>query len=115
MHEINLWDETHYYTDASGFEGGMIITQKKIDFHFSSDFHISTKIIEVSIVYDSFTFISIQRKYPTYKKKLCAMIKLIIKYSHFVKHPYNTAIIHTDHKPFIYFLTFNIHENIYGH
>ena len=115
MHEINFTDEIHFYTDVSEYNSGLIITQRKIEQKI--DLHINTKMIEVSVLYDSFTFNRIQRKYFTYKKKLCAMITLVIKYNYLVKHFYQSAIIHTDHKFFIHFFISNIsiHERIYEH
>ena len=115
MHEINFTNEIHFYIDASEYDDDLIVIQRKIEQKI--DFHISTKMIEVSVLYDFFTFNRIQRKYFTYKKKLCAMITLIIKYDYLVKHPYQFVIIHTNHKSLIYFFISNIsiHEEIYEH
>ena len=110
MHGVSLSDFTHFYTDASGFERGLIITQKRCEGE-------STQPKEVPVLYDSITFTPSQRKYVTYKKELCAMVKLVIKYDYLAKHPYHAAIIHTDHKSLTHFLTSvnDIHESIYGH
>ena len=112
MHEINLSDETHFYTDASGYEDGLAITQKRFDGNHSKE-----KIIEVSVLYDFFIFNRFQRKYFIYKKELCAMIILISKYDYLIKHFYQSAIIHTDHKSFThFFISVNsVHEKIYEH
>ena len=115
MHEINFTNEIHFYTDVSEYDGDLIVIQRKIE--QKTDLYISTKMIKVSVLYDSFTFNQIQRKYFTYKKKLCAMITLIIKYNYLVKHSYQYVIIYTNHKLFIYFFISNIsiHEEIYEH
>lgn len=76
-----------------------------------------SQLKKIFVFYDSITFISLQRKYVIYKRKLCVMIKLIMKYDYFAKHLYNTAVIHTDHKFLIHFFIFvnDNHENIYEH
>ena len=111
MHKINFTDEIHFYTNVSKYDDDLIIIQRKVDLY------ISTKMIEISTLYDFFTFNRIQRKYFIYKKKLCAMITLIIKYDYLIKHFYQFAIIHIDHKFLIHFLISNIsvHEKIYEH
>jgi hypothetical protein len=108
MHGVDLSDRTHFYTDASGFAGGMVITQER---------GIDGKVGEVPILYDSFTFNVTQRRYPTYKKELCAMVKLVTKYDYLAQHPYKKAVVHTDHKPLTHFLTTinDVHDGIYGH
>ena len=110
MHDVNLFDFIHFYTDASEFEKKLIITQKKCE-------EKSIQFKKISILYDSIIFIFSQRKYVIYKKKLCAIIKLIIKYDYLAKHLYHAAIIHTDHKFLTHFLISvnDIHENIYEH
>ena len=70
--------------------------------------------VEVPVLYDSFTFSPTQRKYPTYKRELCAIITFCKKYDYLCKHPYKPAIVHTDHKPLTYFLGSDLHEGIYG-
>lgn len=110
MHEISLFDLTHFYIDAFEFEKRLIITQKRNSIKFK-------QFLKVSILYDSIIFTSFQRKYVIYKRELCAMIKLIIKYDYLAKHSYHVAIIHTDHKFLTHFFTSinDIHENIYEH
>lgn len=97
----------HLYTDASGFAGGLVITQfRPIK---------SKKELKVPIVYDSFTFFSTQRKYATYKRELCALIRFVVKYDYLCKHPLHTTVIHTNHKPLMHFLKSDTLEGIYGH
>lgn len=76
---------------------------------------VSKVPVEVPILYDSFIFAPIRRKYPTYKRELYAMVTFVIKYDYLCKHPYLLAIIYTDHRPLIYFLESDLHEGIYGH
>ena len=71
--------------------------------------------IEVFILYDSFTFNIIQRKYFTYKRKLYAIITFYSKYNYLYKHFYYSIMIYINHKFFIHFLTSNLHENVYKH
>ena len=75
----------------------------------------ATKAVEVPIAYDSFTFASTRRKYPTYKRELYAVVTFVNKYDYLCKHPYYPAVVHTDHKPLTYFLSSDLHEGIYGH
>jgi hypothetical protein len=108
MHEVDLLNRTHFYTNASEFARDMMITQKR---------EIDDKIEEVFILYDFFTFNVTQRRYSTYKKKLCAMIKLVTKYDYLAQHLYKKAIVHIDYKSLIHFLiTINdVHDEIYEH
>jgi hypothetical protein len=107
MHEINLNDEIHFYTNSSAYAANMTITQ------FRSD-HIE-KIVKMLIMYDSFFLLFSRRKYFTYKKKLYAMITFVTKYDYLCKHFYKSAIIHIDHRSLIHFLKSNAHEDIYDH
>ena len=60
MNEINWSLDTHFYTDVSGFTGGLVITQfQKEDKAF--------KPVEVLIIYDALTFSTTERKYQMYK------------------------------------------------
>ncbi len=74
-----------------------------------------TADVEVPVLYDSFTLTPTQRKYPTYKRELCAIVTFCKKYDYLCKHPYHPAVIHTDHKPLTHFLGSDLHEGIYGH
>lgn len=42
------------------------------------------------------------------------MVKLATKYDYLCKHPYNTTVIRTDHRPLTHFLKSDLHEGIYG-
>lgn len=114
MHGIDADLAIHFYTDASGYAGGLVITQ------FQNPVEVDTtskngEAVEVPILYDSFTFPGTRRKYPTYKRELYVIVSFVTKYDYLCKHPYNPAIIHTDHKPLTYFLNSDLHEGIYGH
>lgn len=95
---IRIWWKINYYTEK--------IRKKK-----------TKQFKKISILYDSIIFTLSQRKYVIYKKKFCAIIKLIIKYDYLTKYLYHAMIIHIDHKSLIHFLISDndIHENIYEH
>ena len=114
MHGIDLSLPIHFYTDASGYAAGLVITQSYQDQSSSSSHQSKKQIVEAPIIYDSFSFNPCQRKYPTYKRELCAIVKFCSKYDYLCKHPYQKTIIHTDHRPLIHFLTSDTHEGVYG-
>ncbi len=107
MHEINLNDDIHFYIDASVFAADMTITQFRFDH--------TEKIVKISIIYDSFSFLLSRRKYFTYKKEFYVMITFVTKHDYLCKHFYKSTIIHIDHRSLIYFLKLNVHERIYDH
>ena len=113
MYEHDSCIVSHIYVNASNFATDLAITQ--FQYAAKSDHGKSNKLIEVSIVYDSFTFVSTQRMYSIYKKELCSLIKFAVKYDYFCKHSIHTTIIHTDHKSLTHFLKSDYHEGIYGH
>ena len=115
MHKINFIDEINFYINVSKYDGDLIVIQRKIEQKI--DLHINTKMIKVSVLYILFTFNQIQRKYFIYKKELCVIITLIIKYDYLIKHFYQFAIIHINYKFLIYFFisNINIHKKIYEH
>jgi hypothetical protein len=106
IHEINYFNVVHFYTNAFMYDEDLIITQFR---------QRNEKIVEISILYDVYTFNSAEKKYSVYKKKLCVLIKSVIKYDHFCKNFVILAIIHIDHKSLIHFLKFDRHEKIYEH
>lgn len=112
MHDINLRFFMHFYTDVFGFGAGLVITQfrdsKIVDV-------MNIKAVKVSIIYDSFTFAFIKRKYLIYKRELYVMIMFIIKYDYLYKHSYLSIIIHIDHKSLTHFLSSDLYEEIYDH
>ena len=67
MHGIDLRLPVPIYTDASGFAGGLVITQFQDPTLADTS---AMKAVEVPILYDSYTFPSTRRKYPTYKREL---------------------------------------------
>ena len=111
MHGIDLTKPVHFYTDASGFAGGIAITQYQDPRTVET---YGNALVEVPIIYDSFTFTPTRRRYPTYKRELYVLVEFARKYSYLCKNPHQTTIIHTDHKPLIYFLKSDSHEEIYG-
>lgn len=102
----------HIYTDASGFAAGAVVTQ----FQPAKDIDGAGEgLIEVPVIYDSFAFTRTRAKYPTYKRELYAIEVFTGKFDYLCKHPYNTTVVHTDHKPLIHFLESDLYEGIYGH
>lgn len=95
----------HMYTDASGYAGGMVITQ-----HQKND---SGTIEEVPLFYDSVSFSHAQQKYGTYKRELFTIVHFVKKYAHLMDHPDEPAVIHSDHKPLVHFLKATTYEGIY--
>lgn len=129
MHGIDLNHVVHIYTDASGFAAGCAITQVRPNMSLEDEDPSgtisnrktpeakrasTTTGIEVPVLYDSFTFTSSQRNYPTYKRELCAIVTFCKKYDYLCKHPNKATTVFTDHKPLTYFLGSDLHEGIYG-
>ena len=101
MHGIE-WDrEVHLYSDASGFAGGLAVTQE----HEQG---------EVPILYDSYAFSKTERSYGTYKRELCVIMHFCKKYSYMLQDPCRPAVIHTDHKPLVHFLESEYNDGIYA-
>ena len=115
IHGLDLVDTCHFYTDASLNGAGLCITQFRTPARAYTNQAGSGKLIEVPITYDTFAFSATQKLYPTYEKELYAIVKFVAKYDYLCKHPYNTSIIYTDHRPLVHFLKSDLHEGIYGH
>lgn len=113
IHGLDLSAPCHFYTDASLHGAGLCITQFRSPAEALCNG--GSQLVEVPIAYDSFAFSATQKLYPTYKKELCAIVKFCTKYDYLCKHPYNTSVIHTDHRPLIHFMKSDLHEGIYGH
>ena len=108
MDGIYLDRVIHIYTDASDYAAGCAVTKFQANQNGKQD-------IEVPVLYGSFALTSTQRKYPTYKRELCALVTFCKKYNHMCKHPFRTTIVHIDHGPLTHFLAADLHEGIYGH
>jgi hypothetical protein len=105
--EMFGWDflePVRLYSDASKYAAGCAITQKRM---------LDGKLVEVPILYDSFTFSKAQRNYGTYKKELCAIVEFARKYDHMLRAP-KPSVILTDHKPLTYFLQSSALDGIYA-
>jgi hypothetical protein len=100
MHGYDYTLAVNMYSDASGYGGGCLITQKRGK-------------VEVPILFDSFTFTKPQRNYGVYKRELLAIVEFARKHDYMMKGP-ETSTIHTDHKPITYFLQCSMLEGIYA-
>lgn len=109
MHGLNFSIPCHFYVNASGFAAGLAITQK-LKVHPDD-----SQPTDTPIIYDSLPFSKSQRRYPTYKRELCGLVKFTTKYDYLCKHPHLTTLIYTDHKPLTFFISLEVHEGIYGH
>ena len=74
----------------------------------------STTLMEVLIIYDSFTFTPTRRRYPTYKRELYVIMEFVKKYDYLCKYLYYITIIYIDYKPLTYFLKSDSHKGIYS-
>ena len=112
MHDIDLVLVIHFYTNVSNYDVDLIIIQfqRVIDVDIAKN-----KSIKISILYDAFALRLTRRKYFIYKKKLYDIVMFVIKYNYFCKYSYLSIVIHTNHKSLIYFLKFDLHEEIYNH
>ena len=112
MHNINLRFFIHFYINVFEFEVDFAITQFR-------DFKIidvmSIKVMKISIIYNSFTFAFIKRKYFIYKRELYIIMMFVIKYNYLCKHLYFSTIIYIDYKSLIHFLSSNLYKRIYDH
>ena len=117
MYGINLSLPVHFYTDASGYAAGLAVTQFQDPTTADVPTATSTKevSVKVPVIYDSFSFNDTQRKYPTYKRELCALVKFVTKYDYLCKHPFIPAVVHIDYKPLTHFLKSDLHEGIYDY
>ena len=111
MHDVDFSRFFQFYTDASKFDEELIVTQHQNNFTDK----LQKRTIEMFILYDAFSFSRIQRIYSTYKKKLCVLIKFVMKYDYMCKRFYNMTIIHIDYRLLTRFLKSNFHEKIYKH
>ena len=115
MNEIDLILAFHFYCDASEYVAELTITQVQMKHLKNSKLTSEDDSEKVSIIYDSFAFNKIQKKYFIYKKELCAIVKFTIKYDYLCKHSNNITIIHIDHRSLTHFLFSDSHERIYDH
>jgi RNase H-like domain found in reverse transcriptase len=107
MHGIDWSITVHFFTDASKFYAGLIIVQYQV-------ITPSGKPVAVPILFDSFPFTMAERKYPTYKRELCSLVRFASKYDYFLRDPHRPGVIHTDHKPLTSFLKSDCHDGIYS-
>ncbi len=111
MHEVNLKLPVHFYIDVSNQAAELAITQFQNAASIGSDKEDS--LIEIFIIYDLFSWNLTQRNYPTYKKKLCAIVTFLKKYDYLCKHSYQSIITHTNHRSLTHFIEADAHENVY--
>lgn len=109
IYGLNLSIPCYFHIDASRFAVKLAIIQK-FKVH-PDDYHAT----DTPIIYNFLLFNKFQRCYPTYKQKLCGLVKFITKYDYLYKHLHLTTLIHTDHKSLIFFTSLKVHERVYGH
>ena len=115
IHKLNLIAVYHFYIDVSLNSVNLYIIQYRPSVEAFSRISNNINLVEVSIIYNSFIFSITQKLYLIYKKELYALIKFYNKYDYLYKHLYNTSIIHTDYRPFIYFMKSDLYEDIYNY
>ena len=71
--------------------------------------------IEVSVIYDAIIFSITERRYITYKRELCVMIKFALKHHYLLRNLNRHVIIYINYKSLTQFLNFNMHDKIYDH
>ena len=71
--------------------------------------------MKVLIIYNSFIFASIRRKYFTYKRELYSLVTFVTKYDYLYKHLYLSIVVYTNYKSLIYFLSLDLYKEIYNH
>ena len=110
MYEIDWSIQFHFYSDASEYVRDLVITQ----FQVLSEYK---KSAEMSILYDIFTFNQAECHYSTYKRKLCVIVKFVIKHNHLLQNSDSKMyeVLHTDHMSLICFLKLELHDEIYEH
>ncbi|PHH85636.1 hypothetical protein CDD83_146 [Cordyceps sp. RAO-2017] len=92
------------YSDASGYGGGCVILQSRMQ---------DGKQVTVPILYDSFLLTKTQRGYGTYKRELCVLAEFCRRHKHYFL-ARETSVIYTDHMPLTWFLDGGNHEGIYA-
>ena len=136
MHGVVYDKAVRVYIDASTYGGGCAITQMRKPITMgtaiasqsgrvidpitqattSQKSQESTpsilKDIEYLVLYGSFTFISTQHNYGTYKRELLAMVEFAWKYNYLLRGPAQSVVL-TDHKPLTTFLDSSAMEGIY--
>ncbi len=90
IYSIDLSIIIYFYTDVSGFETELTIIQ----FRKEDSENLSIKIF---VLYNLFIFLSIQKLYSIYKKKLYLIVKFAKQYNYLCKHFYNQIVIYTNY------------------
>lgn len=108
MHGFDWSQPAQMFTDASKFGLGMVIMQERADPSRPG------KRLLVPIAFDAFTLSKTEVRYSTYKKELFAIVKSLRKYGHYFRDANRPGIVHTDHKPLVFFLDSEDHEGIYA-
>ena len=90
MYGIDLSKPVHFYTDASAYAAGLAITQCLPA--AEANVPAATGVpAEVPIIYDSFPFTATQRRYPTYKRELYAIVIFVNRYDLSLQAPLHTS------------------------
>lgn len=111
IYEINLKLEIHIYIDASEFVADYVITQfRSVKIINVED---SSKDAKVSLLYNLFIFSTSQRKYSTYKRKLCVIVTFCRKYDYVYKYSFKLTVVYINYKSLTHFLRSDLHKDIY--
>ena len=110
MYEIDWSIQFHFYSDASEYVRDLVITQFQILLRYK-------KSAEISILYDIFIFNQAEHHYSTYKRKLCVIVKFVIKHNYLLWNSDSKMyeVLYTDHISLICFLKLELHDEIYEH
>lgn len=73
----------HFYTEASTYDCGLVVTQFQ---------EFEGKTVEVPILYDVMPFTPSEAGYSVYKLEVCGLLKSMAKYDHL---PMQASIHHT--------------------
>ena len=101
MHGLDPSRAIHFFTDASAYAAGLLVSQYEGKTMYP-------------ILYDAFTFTAAERNYGTYKRELAAIVRFASKYEYMLQNPEHPGVVYTDHKPLLSFLNSDYHDGIYA-
>lgn len=108
IHGFDWQQPAIMFTDASQFGLRMVFMQER------EDSSRAGKKMLVPIVFDAFTLSKTEQRYSTSKTELYAIVKALRKHGHYCSGTNCPGTIYTDHKPLLYFLDSENHEETYA-